>query len=202
MGEVHRKASEETYNNMIGNLAHIAIAVPDLDVAIHQYENTFGVFVTLPQDLPHHGVRVAMVKLPNTTIELITPLGAPSPLDNFLKKNPQGGLHHLCYEVKDINKARDAFIAAGLHVIGDGQSTLGYHGNPVLFFHPKDCLGTLIELEEVSPPKTSQPTERPIDVIHSPSHQDFDSLGGIEGIGITIEVDFKGKTPKDNEERE
>jgi methylmalonyl-CoA/ethylmalonyl-CoA epimerase len=183
---------------LIGNLGHIAIAVPDLDAAIHQYENVFGAFVSAPQDHPPHGVRVAMVKLPNTTLELITPLGEASPLDNFLKRNPQGGIHHLCYEVTDITKARDTLTAAGLRVIGDGVPTPGYHGNPVLFFHPKDSLGVLIELEEIGPSKDQ---ER-VGPVHTPSQRDSESFRGTEGIGIKFDVDFKRRTPEDNREGE
>lgn len=193
---------------MIGNLSHVAIAVPDLEAAIHQYENVFGAFVTSPQDLPSHGVRVAMVKLANTTIELITPVAEASPLKNFLKKNPQGGIHHLCYEVTNITKARDTLTAAGLRVIGDGNPTPGYRGNPVLFFHPKDCLGALIELEEIGVAKVQKPSQHSVGVIHTPTptptptQNTSDSLGGVGGIGIKFEVDFKHKTPEDNEERE
>lgn len=187
---------------MIGNLSHVAIAVPDLEVAIHQYENVFGAFVTSPQDIPNHGVRVAMVKLSNTTIELITPLGKTSPLKSFLKKNPQGGIHHLCYEVSDITKARDVLTVAGLRVIGDGTPTPGYHGNPVLFFHPKDCLGALIELEEIGSSKTQKHTQHPIRPVHTSSVNASTSLGGVEGVGIKFEVDFKRKTPEDNGEGE
>lgn len=187
---------------MIENLSHIAIAVPDLEVAIHQYENVFGAFVSSPQDLPSHGVRVAMVKLANTTIELITPLGKTSPLKNFLKKNPQGGIHHLCYEVSNIITARDTLTAAGLRVIGDGNPTPGYHGNSVLFFHPKDCLGALIELEEIGASKLHEHIQHPLGAIHTSSQNGSDSLRGVEGIGIKFEVDFKHKTPEDNGERE
>ncbi|MBA3813025.1 MAG: methylmalonyl-CoA epimerase [Alphaproteobacteria bacterium] len=185
---------------MIGNLSHIAIAVPDLDAAINQYENIFGAFVSTPSDLPSHGVRIAMVKLPNTTIELITPLGKTSPLKNFLKKNPEGGIHHLCYEVLNISKARDTLIAAGLRVIGDGVPTPGYHGNPVLFFHPKDCLGALIELEEIGLLKDHERHTHPIQPVHSSSPSE--SFRGTESIGISFDVDFKNKTPEDNGERE
>jgi catechol 2,3-dioxygenase-like lactoylglutathione lyase family enzyme len=144
-----------------------------------------------------------MVKLSNTTLELITPLDESSPLKNFLKKNPQGGLHHLCYEVLDIQKARDTLITAGLRVIGDGNPIPGYHGNPVLFFHPKDFFGALIELEEIGPSKDQKPLKnQPVGVIHTSPHHEGGSLDGIEGVGIAIEVDFKCGTPKDNEERE
>lgn len=185
---------------MIGNLSHVAIAVPDLEAAVRQYENVFGAFVTSPQDLTRHGVRVAVVKLSNTTLELITPLGKTSPLKNFLKKNPQGGIHHLCYEVANITKACEVLTAAGLRVLGDGTPTPGYHGNPVLFFHPKDCLGTLIELEEITSLKSKDAP--PISPIHKATQNELDAFEGMEGIGIDIEVAFKHKTPEDNEEGE
>jgi len=188
---------------MIGNLNHIAIAVPDLDAAIRQYQDIFGAFVTSPQDLPDHGVRVAMVKLPNTKIELITPLGENSPIHNFLQKHPLGGVHHLCYEVGDIQKARDQLVAAGFEIAGESEPKLGFHGHPVLFFHPKTCLGVLIELEEVSSTqiKSRVEVERigPIHTVRKSLEQDFE---GVDGIGIGIQVDFKNKTPKDNKEEE
>ena len=187
---------------MIGNLAHVAIAVPDLNAAIHQYENIFGAFVSTPQDLPLHGVRVAMVKLPNTIIELITPLGQSSPIENFLKNNPQGGIHHLCYEVTDILKARDTLTAAGLRVLGEGTPKPGYHGNPVLFFHPKDSLGVLIELEEVGVTiSEGRKDAPPLAPVHSP-RTSTESLKGAGSVEIAFEVDFKSKTPDDNRERE
>lgn len=187
---------------MIGNLAHVAIAVPDLTAAIHQYEKIFGAFVSSPQDLPSQGIRLAIVKLSNTTLELITPLGKSSPLKNFLKRNPQGGIHHLCYEVSNITKARDELVAAGFHVLGVGNPTPGYHGNPVLFFNPKDCLGVLIELEEVASTHVKDGLDcHPLKVVHR-TPQDGGGVEGVEGIGIDIEVDFKNKIPEDNEERE
>jgi len=188
---------------MIGNLNHVAIAVPDLEAAILLYQNVFGAFVLPPQDLPSHGARVAMVKLPNTTIELITPLEKSSPLQKFLKNNPQGGLHHLCYEVSDIKAARDHLTAAGLHATGDGKPKPGYHGNPVLFFQPKDSLGVLIELEEIPFSQTQEPAERArIGPIHTPHKSSSQSLAGVDGIGVGIDVDFKRDTPKDDEEGE
>ena len=188
---------------MIGNLNHVAIAVPDLEAAILQYQNAFGVFVSSPKNLPSHGVRVAVVKLPNTIIELITSLGEASPLQGFLKNNPQGGVHHLCYEVTDIMAARDHLIAAGLHVTGDGKPKLGYHGNPVLFFQPKDSLGVLIELEEVSLSQTQESAGgAPIGPVHTPHKSSSQSLAGVDGIGVGIDIDFKRGTPKDNEEGE
>lgn len=186
---------------MIGNLAHVAIAVPDLESAIEQYKNIFGAFVSSPRDLPAHGIRVAIVKLPNTTIELITPLGNVSPLRNFLKRNPQGAIHHLCYEVSNILKARDELIAAGLRVIGEGAPAPGYHGNPVLFFNPKDCLGVLIELEEVASSNVKSAPECHPTRLPKVSQERGDSFEGMEGLDIDIEVDFKAQIPEDNEER-
>lgn len=134
---------------MLGRLNHVAIAVKDIAVAIRTYRETLGAEISEPQDLPEHGVRVAFVTLPNTKIEFLEPLGAASPIAKFLEKNPDGGMHHLCYEVGDILAARDALIAGGLRILGDGEPKIGAHGKPVLFLHPKDCLGTLTELEEV-----------------------------------------------------
>ncbi|MBS0271292.1 MAG: methylmalonyl-CoA epimerase [Proteobacteria bacterium] len=185
---------------MIGNLNHVAIAVPDLDAAINQYQSTFGAFVTTPQDLPNHGIRVAIVNLPNTKIELITPLGEASPIQNFLQKNPQGGIHHLCYEVPDIAAARDKLAAAGMEVIGDGMPTLGYHNNPVLFFNPKDCLGALIELEEVASLKSQSRVEIELLATHKEPPSSHNTLEGTRGVGIRVEVDYKRSTPQDNKE--
>ncbi|MCE2931411.1 MAG: methylmalonyl-CoA epimerase [Hyphomicrobiales bacterium] len=134
---------------MLGRLNHVAIAVKDIAVAIRNYREALGAEISEPQDLPEHGVRVAFVTLPNTKIEFLEPLGAASPIAKFLEKNPDGGMHHLCYEVGDILAARDALIAGGLRILGDGEPKIGAHGKPVLFLHPKDCLGTLTELEEV-----------------------------------------------------
>ncbi|MCA3631021.1 MAG: methylmalonyl-CoA epimerase [Methylobacterium sp.] len=134
---------------MLGRLNHVAIAVKDIAAATRVYRETLGAEVSAPQDLPEHGVRVAFVTLPNTKIEFLEPLGAASPIVKFLEKNPDGGMHHLCYEVSDIRAARDALIAGGLRILGDGEPKIGAHGKPVLFLHPKDCLGTLTELEEV-----------------------------------------------------
>lgn len=186
---------------MIGNLNYVALAVPDLEAVISQYQTGFGAFVTTPRDLPAYGVRLAIVKFANIGLELISPLGDNSPLQAFLEKHPQGGLHHLCYEVADIATARDHLIANGIHVIGDGTPTLGYHGNPVLFFDSKDCLGALIELEEV--PKSQGGGRVEVERIgpaHTFHYSPKDSLEGVDGIGIGIEVDFKGGTPRDNEE--
>jgi methylmalonyl-CoA/ethylmalonyl-CoA epimerase len=186
---------------MLGNLTHIAIAVPDLEAAIHQYQDVFEAFVSAPQDLTEHGVRAAMVKLSNTTIELITPLGDNSPIQRFLDKNPSGGVHHLCYEVTDIAKARDQLTTAGLRVIGDGTPKMGYRGNPVLFFNPKDCFGALIELEEMPISKAQARIEiERIGPAHTLSQEGTDSLVGYGAVGIELEVDFKTGTPKDNEE--
>ena len=134
---------------MIGRLNHIAIAVPDLDAAARLYRETLGARVSPPLAQPEHGVTVIFVELPNTKIELIHPLGEASPIAGFLARNPGGGIHHVCYEVADIRAARDRLAGQGARVLGDGEPRLGAHGKPVLFLHPKDFLGTLIELEEV-----------------------------------------------------
>ena len=134
---------------MIGRLNHVAIAVRDVAKASAVYVGALGARVTAPQDLLEHGVRVVFVELPNTKIEFLEPLGAASPIAKFLEKNPDGGMHHLCYEVEDILAARDQLVAAGARVIGDGTPKIGAHGKPVLFLHPKDFLGTLTEIEQV-----------------------------------------------------
>ena len=133
---------------MIGQLNHVAIAVPDLDAAARQYRDVLGASVGVPQDEPEHGVTVVFITLPNTRIELLQPLGDESPIASFLERNPSGGIHHLCYEVDDIRVAADAMRSAGARVLGDGEPKIGAHGKPVLFLHPKDFNGTLIELEE------------------------------------------------------
>ncbi|MDX1401246.1 MAG: methylmalonyl-CoA epimerase [Kiloniellales bacterium] len=134
---------------MIGRLNHVAIAVPDLGVAAKMYKDTLGAEVSAPQDEPDHGVTVVFVNLPNTKIELLHPLGENSPIQGFLEKNPSGGMHHVCYEVEDIFAARDKLRAEGARVLGDGNPKIGAHGKPVLFLHPKDFCGTLVELEQV-----------------------------------------------------
>lgn len=134
---------------MIGRLNHVAIAVPDLDAAAEQYRSTLGAKVGAPQDEPDHGVTVIFIELPNTKIELLYPLGDDSPIKSFLEKNPSGGIHHMCFEVDDILAARDQLKAAGARVLGSGEPKIGAHGKPVLFLHPKDFNGTLIELEQV-----------------------------------------------------
>jgi methylmalonyl-CoA/ethylmalonyl-CoA epimerase len=133
---------------MIGRLNHVAIAVPDLDAAAAAYRDTLGARVGAPQDEPAHGVTVIFIELPNTKIELLHPLGEASPIRGFLDKNPAGGIHHVCYEVEDIRAARDRLRAQGARVLGDGEPKIGAHGKPVLFLHPKDFAGTLVELEE------------------------------------------------------
>jgi methylmalonyl-CoA/ethylmalonyl-CoA epimerase len=133
---------------MIGKLNHIAIVVPDLSVASTLYRRILGACVSEPCPLPAHGVTVVFVELPNTKIELLEPLGAGSPVESFLERNPAGGLHHICYEVDDIIAARDRLRAEGARVLGDGEPRLGAHNKPVLFLHPKDFCGTLIELEQ------------------------------------------------------
>ena len=134
---------------MLGRLNHVAIAVPDLGAAASVYAETLGAEVSAPQPLPEHGVTVVFIAVPNTKIELLEPLGKDSPIARFLEKNPAGGMHHLCYEVDDIGAARDRLLAAGARVLGDGEPKIGAHGKPVLFLHPKDFSGTLIELEQV-----------------------------------------------------
>lgn len=133
---------------MIGKLNHVAIVVPDLTVAAGLYKDTLGATVSDPVPLPGHGVTTVFVELPNTKIELLEPLGEDSPIARFLEKNPAGGMHHLCYEVDDIIAARDRLAAAGARVLGDGEPKIGAHDKPVLFLHPKDFCGTLIELEQ------------------------------------------------------
>ena len=134
---------------MIGRLNHVAIAVPDLEAAAAQYRDTLGAKVGAPQDEPDHGVTVVFIELPNTKIELLYPLGDASPIAGFLEKNPSGGIHHICYEVDDIKAASETLTASGARVLGDGELKIGAHGKPVLFLHPKDFTGTLVELEEV-----------------------------------------------------
>jgi methylmalonyl-CoA/ethylmalonyl-CoA epimerase len=133
---------------MIGRLNHVAIVVPDLAAAAATYRDTLGASVSAPQALREHGVTVAFVDLPNTRIELLEPLGEGSPVRRFLSQNAAGGMHHVCYEVADIRVARDRLKSGGARVLGDGEPHPGAHGKPVLFLHPKDFCGTLIELEE------------------------------------------------------
>jgi methylmalonyl-CoA/ethylmalonyl-CoA epimerase len=133
---------------MIGKLNHVAIAVPDLVAATALYRDTLGARVSEPLAQPAHGVSVVFVELPNTKIELLHPLGEGSPIAGFLAKNPSGGIHHICYEVEDILAARDRLAASGARVLGDGQPKIGAHDKPVLFLHPKDFFGTLVELEQ------------------------------------------------------
>ncbi len=133
---------------MIGRLNHVAIAVPDLAAASALYRDTLGAKVSAPLEQPEHGVTVVFVELPNTKIELLHPLGDSSPIANFLECNTSGGVHHICYEVDDIHAARDRLQASGARVLGDGEPRIGAHGKPVLFLHPKDFCGTLIELEQ------------------------------------------------------
>ena len=134
---------------MIGRLNHVAIAVPDLIQAAAQYKQMLGASVGEPQDEPDHGVTVIFIELPNTKIELLHPLGENSPIKAFLEKNPSGGIHHVCYEVQDIIKARDHLSSEGARILGSSEPKIGAHGKPVLFLHPKDFTGTLIELEQV-----------------------------------------------------
>jgi methylmalonyl-CoA/ethylmalonyl-CoA epimerase len=134
---------------MIGKLNHVAIAVPDLAKATATYRDSLGATVSEPLDLPDHGVTTVFVELDNTKLELLYPLGDNSPIQKFLEKNPAGGIHHICYEVDDIIAARDKMLADGLRVLGDGEPKIGAHGKPVLFWHPKDLFGTLVEIEEI-----------------------------------------------------
>jgi methylmalonyl-CoA/ethylmalonyl-CoA epimerase len=140
--DLHRAA-------MLGRLNHVAIVVPDLASASGLYRQVLGAHVSEPQALPGHGVTVVFVDLPNTRIELLEPLGPGSPVRSFLDRNPAGGMHHVCYEVNDIIAARDRLRSEGARVLGDGEPKLGAHDKPVLFLHPKDFCGTLIELEQV-----------------------------------------------------
>jgi methylmalonyl-CoA/ethylmalonyl-CoA epimerase len=133
---------------MIGRLNHVAIAVPDLGRATAVYRDTLGARVSPALPQPEHGVTVVFVELPNTKVELLEPLGAGSPIAKFLERNGEGGIHHICYEVDDILAARDRLKAAGARVLGDGSPKIGAHGKPVLFLHPKDFAGTLVELEQ------------------------------------------------------
>lgn len=133
---------------MIGRLNHVAIAVPDLKAAAALYCDVLGANVAAPLDQPEHGVTVVLVELDNAKIELLHPLGAKSPLAGFLERNPSGGIHHVCYEVADIFAARDRLRTHGARILGDGEPKIGAHGKPVLFLHPKDFAGTLIEIEQ------------------------------------------------------
>jgi methylmalonyl-CoA/ethylmalonyl-CoA epimerase len=133
---------------MIGRLNHVAIAVPDLAAATQVYRDTLGAHVSDAVDQPEHGVTTVFIELPNTKIELLGVLGEDSPIAGFLERNPNGGIHHLCYEVPDIRAARDRLVAQGARVLGPGEPKIGAHGKKVLFLHPKDFCGTLVELEE------------------------------------------------------
>lgn len=136
-------------NEMLTRVNHIALAVPDLGDAVRRYRDMLQAKVSEPQPLQEHGVTVVFVDFANTRIELLEPLGEASPIAAFLARNPDGGMHHICYEVADIRIARDHLTAAGARILGNGEPKVGAHGNPVLFLHPKDFMGTLIELEEV-----------------------------------------------------
>ena len=133
---------------MIGRLNHVAIAVPDLEAAATQYRELLGANVSVPVPQPAHGVTTVFIELPNAKIELLHPLGASSPIAGFLQRHPDGGMHHLCYEVDDLMAARDRLVTKGSRVLGDGRPRLGAHAKPVLFLHPKDFSGTLVELEQ------------------------------------------------------
>ncbi|MBN9017178.1 MAG: methylmalonyl-CoA epimerase [Rhizobiales bacterium] len=133
---------------MIGRLNHVAIAVPNLEAAVQVYRDRLGAVVSAPVDLPEHAVTTVFVTLPNTKIELLGALGADSPIAKFLERNPEGGIHHICYEVEDIDAAIARLAAEGARILGEGRAKIGAHGKPVVFLHPKDFLGTLIELEQ------------------------------------------------------
>ncbi len=133
---------------MIGRLNHVAIAVPDIEAAANTYRNSLGATLSAKEEQPDHGVSTIFIELPNTKIELLEPLGADSPINNFLEKNPAGGIHHICYEVDNIIEARDKLKSEGARVLGSGDPKIGAHGKPVMFLHPKDFCGTLVELEE------------------------------------------------------
>jgi len=134
---------------MIGRLNHVAIAVRDLAKAAEVYRRTLGANVSEPVPQPEHSVTTVLITLPNTKVELIAPLGDASPIAKFLERNPDGGIHHVCYEVEDIGAARDKLRSLGMRVLGDGKPKIGAHGKPVLFLHPKDFCGTLVELEQM-----------------------------------------------------
>ena len=134
---------------MIGKLNHVAIVVPDLAAAAEMYRTTLGATVSEALPLPAQGVTTVFVELPNTKIELLHPLGEESPVEKFLANNPSGGMHHVCYEVEDIVAARDHLVASGARILGTGEPSIGAHGKPVLFLHPKDFVGTLVEIEQV-----------------------------------------------------
>jgi methylmalonyl-CoA/ethylmalonyl-CoA epimerase len=134
--------------DMIGRLNHVAIAVRDIAKASNVYRQTLGAEVSAPVPQPAHGVTTVFITLPNTKIELLEPLGEGSPIGKFLDRNPDGGIHHVCYEVDDIRAARDKLKAQGARVLGDGEPKMGAHGKPVLFLHPKDFCGTLVEIEQ------------------------------------------------------
>lgn len=134
---------------MIGRLNHVAIAVPDIQAAAAIYRDTLGAKVSDAVEQPEHGVTTVFIELPNTKIELLEPLGDASPIAGFLEKNKSGGIHHICYEVEDIISARDKLVQDGLRVVGDGDPKIGAHGKPIVFLHPKDFNGTLVELEQV-----------------------------------------------------
>ncbi len=133
---------------MIGRLNHVALAVPDLDAAAAYYRTVLGAAVSAPLDMPEHGVTVVFITLPNCKIELLEALGPASPIAAFMARNPAGGMHHMCYEVENIERTRDALVQSGARILGDGKAKIGAHGKPVLFLHPAGSFGTMIELEQ------------------------------------------------------
>ena len=150
IAQVHIMRVAEEDLRMIGRINHIAIAVPDVAAAARQWETMLGATVSAPQTMPEHGVRIVFVRAPNGKIELMEPFGEASPIASFLARNENGGMHHICYEVADIVSARKSLQVAGARVLGDGKAKIGAQGNPVLFLHPKDFSGTLIELQQVA----------------------------------------------------
>lgn len=185
---------------MIGNLAYIAIAVPDLDLAIQYYQNFLGTFVTSPQKATSEGIRFATVKLPNTLIKLMAPLGENSPLKNFLTKNPQGGVHHLCYEAPNLDEAKALLSSSGIQILENPPPLLD--NKSTLIFDSQNTFGVIIALQEKAAPNLKGRVEIDrIGAIHTP-HLSSDSLKGVGGIGISVEVDFQRKTPSDNMESE
>ncbi len=180
---------------MLGTLKHITLAVPDLKGAIQVYQDVFGAVVTSPQDFPDQGIQRAMVKLPNTLIELVAPLSETSPLASFLKEHPKGGVHHLSYEVLDIEKAKNQLASLGLP-LKEGEGPL------TLLLDAADCFGVGIELVQGVAPQAGRVEIDRIGPVHTPQRKASDSLQGVGGVDLVVQVDFKSPTPQDNQERE
>jgi methylmalonyl-CoA/ethylmalonyl-CoA epimerase len=185
---------------MIGNLNYIAIAVLDLDLAVQHYQALLGAFVTSPQEATSEGIRFATVKLPNTLIKLMAAVGENSPLKDFLTKNPQGGVHHICYEVPNLEEAKAQLMASGIQIFENSIPLLD--SRPTLIFGSQNAFGVVIAFQEKAAPNFKGRVEiERVGTVHTP-HLSSDSLKGVEGIGIGIEVDFHRKTPSDNLESE